>query len=216
MVQAKRIRIFLMLTALIFLFMLSGCITAKYLSAGWTPQKIAVLPFTNQSSDVAVEKFARVVMYQTLQRYGFDVMPLEVVDAKLDELGITEGGHLAAITVDELAQAIPANSFLYGEVIEAQRIMLGVYFSKKFKANFKICSANPEVLQWEDEREDKESKVVLSPVELAKVVAQQFVLELASDAIYKLLDSHPLIYQIRAVVNMSAITLPRQKYAARN
>jgi hypothetical protein len=197
------------LAALVLAVMaLSGCISAKYLVENWEPGRIAVLPFRNESADVAVEKFARAVMVETLTRYDYEVVDVEEVDAKLDALGITEGGQLEAVTLAELAQAIPADSFLYGDVLEAKRVMIGIYFNKKFTANFKVFDVRSEELKWEDERTSKEQKVVLNPVEMGQEMAQQFALELTSDLIYKALNSHPLIQHIRTVVRTSVRTLP--------
>ena len=187
---------------------LSGCVSAKYLVEGWEPGRIAVLPFLNESADVAVEKFARVVMAETLTAYDYEVVDIEEVDAKLDELGITEGGQLETVTLAELGQAIRADSFLYGDVLEAKRVMIGIYFNKKFTANFKIYDVRSEELKWEDERTSKEEKFVISPFEMAEEVAMQFAMELTSDLIDKALDSHPLIEHIRTVVRTSVRTLP--------
>jgi len=148
-------------------------------------------------------------MYNQLTRYGFEVLDLETVDAKLDELGITEGGQLETVTIKEIAAEIQADSLLYGNIIEAKRVLLGVYFKKEFTASFKIYDTISEELKWEDERTSKESKFVINPVEIAKAAAEQFLVEVGTDAIFKLLGSHPLIEHIRIVVNTSVKTLPR-------
>jgi hypothetical protein len=198
---------FLILGA-VFILLLSGCVSAKFLVPAWEPGTIAVLPFTNESSDVAIEKFTRVVMFDTLDRSGYEVVPLEQVDSSLEELGITEGGQLPTITIAEIAEKIEADSFMVGNIISARRVMLGVYFDKQFEANFQIYDRESEELKWEDERESQERKVVINPGEIAKTAGKAFALELASDAIYKLLDSHPLIEHIRNVVRTSVSTLP--------
>jgi hypothetical protein len=187
---------------------LSGCVSAKYLVDNWEPGTIAVLPFRNQSADVAIEKFARAVMMETLKRYDYRVINIDEVDARLDDLGITEGGQLETVTLAEMAEVISADSFLYGDILEAKRVMIGIYFNKKFTANFKIYDVRSEELKWEDERTSKEQKVVLNPFEMGQEVAEQFALELTSDLIYKALNSHPLIEHIRTVVRTSVRTLP--------
>ncbi|MCK4815368.1 DUF799 family lipoprotein [bacterium] len=194
---------------LLILLTLSSCVSAKFLGPNWEPKRIAIMPFTNDTADVAVEKFARAIMYNQLTRYGFEVLDLETVDTKLDELGITEGGQLETVTIKEIAAEIHADSLLYGNIIEAKRVLLGVYFKKEFTANFKIYDTISEELKWEDERTSKESKFVINPVEIVKTAAEQFVVEVGTDAVFKLLGSHPLIEHIRIVVNTSAKTLPR-------
>lgn len=204
----RRRSCFLLCAALLVL--LSGCATAKFLAPAWRPGRIAVLPFSNQSADVAIEKIARIVAFQSLQRRGYELVPLEEIDRKLEELGITEGGQLNSITLAEIAAGIPADSYLYGDILEAKRVMLGFYFNKKYCANFKIYTPDPDALRWEDERLAKEQKLVINPGEILKTAAEQFAVELTSDLLYRLLDSHPLIDQIREVTNTSVSTLPRE------
>ncbi len=190
--------------------LLAGCMTlkAKYRLPDWEPGTIAVLPFTNESSDVAVEKFARVVMYKALKKAKYRTLPLEEIDAALENMGITEGGQLPTATAAEIAEALDADSLLYGNILVAKRVLLGVYFDKRFKANFRIYDAVSGELAWEDERESGEKKIELNAGEVLKGAARSFAAELAGDAIYKLLDSHPLIEHIRNVVDMSVRTLP--------
>ncbi len=189
--------------------LVSSCaLMPKFREEGWKPGVIAVLPFTNQSADVALEKFARLVLIEQLKKSRFQVVDIDVVDAKLDALGVSEGGQLATIAPEELAKSLGADSYLYGNILEAKRVMLGVYFKKMVHIEFKIVNRAGDRM-WEDERTSQESKIVLNPGEILKTAAQEFVAEAATDLIMKALNSHPLIEHLRNVCTWSVSTLPR-------
>ncbi|MBN1696558.1 MAG: DUF799 family lipoprotein [Spirochaetales bacterium] len=192
--------------SLIALLLLAGCATKpKFLDPGWTPGRIAVLPFTNESVDVSVEKFARALMYRTLRNKKYDLVDLNEIDMRLNELGITEGGQLPTVTIVELREKIDADAFLYGDIIEAKRVLLGIYFEKKFKAAFRIVDAYSGNTVWEDERESSESRLVFNPDTVIETAAD----EVADDLVMKSLDSHPLIKHMEKVVQTSVRSIPK-------
>jgi hypothetical protein len=198
------------MSGLIILLVLGGCVTKpKYLDPEWRPGTIAVLPFTNESADVSVERFARALMFRTLSQRKYRLVELEEIDFQLNELGITEAGQLPTVTLEELKQKINADSFMFGNIIKAKRVMLGIYFEKTFKAEFKIVDGYSGTTVWEDERESSESEFVLYPESFIETAAAEFAMELTSDVIMKALDSHPLIEHMNAVVQTSVSTIPK-------
>ncbi len=102
-----------------------------YLQEGWRPGSIAILPFTNDSADVSIGKIARRLMYDSLSRKGFRLLDLDLVDSRLDSMGIAEAGQLSAATDEELADALQADCVLYGNIMTAKRVLLGFYYTRK-------------------------------------------------------------------------------------
>lgn len=204
----KKVTLFLIL----LLILLCGCATPpKFMVDNWTPGRIAVLPFKNHSADVSVEQFARVLLFDRLTKKKFDVIPLEEIDEALGKLGITEGGQLETVTIAELQKAIPADSYLFGTVIEAKRVMLGIYFDKSFEADFVIKDVRTGETAWQDDRKASEKKVVLNPNAILETAAREMIKEVAYDSILKAINSHPLYEQMERVVNISVSTLPKAK-----
>jgi hypothetical protein len=197
-------------SVLAFLAIVAGCATPpKFLDREWKPGRIAVLPFTNDSVDVSIEKFSRELMFETLMKRNFIVLDMAAIDRKLDELGITEAGQLTAVTLEELKDAIPADCFLFGHVIEAKRVMLGVYYEKKFKAEFKIVDKYSLKTVFEDENMDQYSRVVLDPKGLLETAAKEFAVEFTSDLVRKMLNSHPLYEQMEKVIRETVAKIPK-------
>jgi len=194
---------------ILLILILSGCTTPPiYLEPGWGPGRIMIMPFTNDSADVSVEKFARVLMYKSLERKKYKLLDLDEIDSTLNELGITEAGQLQALSHQEIKRQFNADSVLYGHIITAKRVMLGVYFEKKFEAEFTIHDMKTESIMWQDKRKAAEKKFAINPDALLKTATQEFVAELSKDVLMKALDSHPLIRQMRQVINTTIRTIP--------
>ena len=197
----------IIITIILLPLFASGCASRNRYD--WAPGTIAVLPFTNETADVAVQTFVRFGMYRRLENYGHRVVSLEVIDAKLDELGITEGGQLPTISIEELAEHIDADTFMYGEVLEAKRLMLGVYYKKKLTARFTLFDGYSGKQLWEVQKTAEESKVAINPDDLLKTAMRKFAWETSMDAAAKMFNSHPLMGQIEEVVNYAVRKLPR-------
>jgi hypothetical protein len=120
---------------------------------------------------------------------------------------VTEAGQLTATSPEELASAIDADSFLYGDIVEAQRVMIGIYAKKKVRIAFKILDRGGQVM-WEDERVSMAQQVTLSPAAILLQSAASLAKEVGNDVIMKLLKSHPLFIHLRNVCDWSSSTLP--------
>ena len=197
----------LLLVLSVALILLSSCMTPTF---EWVPQRIAILPFSNESADVAVQQFARVYLYDRISRMNkHQLVPLDQVDAALNDLGITEGGQLPTVTVQEISEKIGADGIIYGNVITAKHVMLGVYYNKEFACRYSMLRGSDGEVFWDETEEESEKKIVLNPKDIIATAATQMVKEVATDAILKAMRSHPLYQQIEKVTTKVVWTLPR-------
>ncbi|MBN1647066.1 MAG: hypothetical protein JW874_03440 [Spirochaetales bacterium] len=203
----KRTRPLILILVLLLTFGMFGCISRP--SFDWAPQKVAILPFMNQSADVEVPKFARAYLFETLsKRKKYEMMPLEEVDAALNDLGITDGGQLNTATVAELAAKLSADGIVYGEVITAKRVMLGVYFEKTFECHYMMYRGSDEAVMWDQTIKDSERKFVLNPNAILQEAGKAMIEAVATDVLLKAFKSHPLYKQIQNVTNRSVWFFP--------
>ena len=140
--------------------LLMSCATMP--GSDWVPTTIAILPFTNETADVGVQGFARYSLFVQLQNKGYNCMDLASVDSILNDIGITEGGQLETVTLEELGKELGADGIIYGNVLTAKRIMAGVYFKKEFSANDKLFRHNDGAQYWDATHLSKESRIVLN------------------------------------------------------
>ncbi|MFA5779936.1 MAG: GNA1162 family protein [Elusimicrobiota bacterium] len=192
-----------MLYALCTVF--TGCTPkAKYLVENYSPpEKIAVLPFNNQSVDLDAPVIMRYLFNKRLSAVGYNTISLSEIDEKLHEMGITDGGQLPTTTPKELGEKLNVDGLIYGDVIEFKYTTLGFYYARTVQSNFKLFDSKNEKLLWEDER--KVSNIKFEFREIGKA----FALQLAEKTLDKALRS-PLKEESNGVVNLSIMTLPRR------
>lgn len=183
----------------------TGCAPkAKYLVENYLPpDKIAVLPFNNQSLDLDAPVIMRYLFNKRLSAVGYTTIPLNEIDDKLREMGITDGGQLPTTTPKELGEKLNVDGLVYGDVIEFKYTTLGFYYARTVQANFKLFDSKNEKLLWEDERKSSTKKIE------TRDIGKAFARQLIDKTIDKALRS-PLKEESNGVVNLSIMTLPRR------
>lgn len=190
---------------IVLLPVFTGCVPkAKYLAENYVPpEKVAVLPFTNQAINLDGPVLLRYLFDKQLTNLGYETIPFDEIDAKLDEMGITDAGQLPATTPKELGEKLDVDGLVYGEVITFNYVTLGFYYSRTVEANFKLFDAEKEKLLWEDERKFSRKKLQFEDI------GKAFAAQLIEKTIDKALKS-PLKPESEAVVIISLRTLPRR------
>lgn len=209
--EIKRLRktsdiLILLFAILYFLFSsFTGCAPkAKYLVENYSPpEKIAVLPFNNQSVDMDAPVIMRYLFNKRLSAVGYNTITFNEIDEKLREMGITDAGQLPTTTPKELGEKLNVDGLVYGDVIEFKYTTLGFYYARTVQANFKLFDSKDEKLLWEDER--KVSKKEFEFREIGKAFASQLVEKTLDKALRS-----PLKEESNGVVNLSIMTLPRR------
>jgi len=143
----------------------------------------------------------RYLFNKRLSSVGYNTIPLDEIDEKLREMGITDGGQLPAATPKELGEKLNVDGLIYGDVIEFKYTTLGFYYARTVQANFKLFDSKNEKLLWEDER--KVSKKEFEFREIGKAFASQLVEKTLNKAL-----KSPLKEESNGVVNLSIMTLP--------
>jgi hypothetical protein len=197
----------LLIFVIVSAIMLTGCATIP--RSDWVPETIAILPFANNSADVGVQNFARYSLFIQLQNKGYNCIDLASIDNMLNDMGITEGGQLETVTLDELGKKLGADGIVYGTVLTAKRVMAGVYFKKEFSAEYKLYRYPDGANYWDATYLSKDSRIVLNPAELLKTAAEEMAKEIAVDTLTKLFKSHPLREQIDMVTKVCIRSFPR-------
>ena len=191
-----------------FLFLSSCALKPKYIVENYSsPEKIAVLPFSNQSIDFDAPVLLRKLFNNELIDRGYNSISSEEIDAKLLEMGISDGGQLASVDPKEIGEKLNVNGLIYGDVIEFKYTTLGFYCARTVEANFKLIGVgvpyDTSLLLWEDERKVSHKDFNFTNVGGA------LVSQLAEKMVDKALRS-PLKKEADEVVNTSVRTLPRR------
>ena len=198
----------------VFCLFLSSC---KHHSPSFIlPERIAVLPTINQTTDVLGGIVFRNIFYLELEKeYSTYLIPLEIVDTLLNEEGITQGGQLAAIENTELFHILEADGLLFIELLACDYQTLGVSETRRVKVHFTLMTP-PEEKRWEFEYEVDEGKSVVDtflgllgdPKSVLKDTAEDFGRQLAQKGGRMWLLKHPLKPEMDKVIEETIDDLP--------
>lgn len=189
--------------------LLGGC-SAKpdYLRKPYSaPPRIAVLPFSNQTNNIEAPALLQILARQGLERGGYAVVPAAEVEAKLKDIGITDGGQLPSKKPEELAAALGASALFYGEVRDFSYVTLGVYQKRSVVLAGSILEADgtPE---WRHVSTARRSEINLEAARNLGEFGKSLGWQLAGKWVEKLV-AHPLYPEMVRCVHDLYMVLPR-------
>lgn len=191
-----------------FLIFLAGCagpkvyLAKEYVSAG----KIAVLPISNESNDLDGPIFVRKLIQDGLAGRGFEILPLDSIDAQLKTQGFTDGGQLGATTPQKIGGWTGADTLLYTTLEDFDYINIGFYAQRRVKILCRLFDARTGVRLWEAEREGSTRVLVADKKQAEEVFAAQ----LAAKAVEKMTHL-PLQRESRIAVAQILNALPYRR-----
>jgi len=168
---------------------------------------LAVLPFANETTDLTAGELARLLFALGLQEKGYQVLDNETVDAKLRELGITDGGQLNSITENELTEALQVEGLVYGTLLEAEYSTKAVASTKKATIAVRIVKNSQTAF---DDRETSADSQTGSSLNVVKSFANQLI-DKTSEKAFAKYHGHPLELQIETAVYKLQDRIPGQR-----
>ncbi len=167
------------------------------------PQRIAVLPMSNETNDLDGPGLARQVLYNTLSERGYQLVPLAEIDEKLKAQGFTDGGQLKAATPQKIGKWVGADGLFYTTLEEFNYIILGYYAQRTVKIEGHLYNGTTGEKLWAADRGWATRQVAVSQKEAERA----FAIQLAAKALEKM--SHaPLQFETREAVYRLISTLP--------
>ncbi|MBI4052075.1 MAG: DUF799 family lipoprotein [Elusimicrobia bacterium] len=143
---------------------LVGCAGSKsiYVSPRFherVPQRVAMLPLENESVDLTGPEMLRKMVAEKLKAWGYAILSLEETDAKLREMGITDGGQLRALSPKEMAQHLNVDGLCFGSVEQFSFQNIGFYLKRAVKLRLKLVDPSSGENLWEGVGESKHSEI---------------------------------------------------------
>jgi hypothetical protein len=126
------------------------------------PQRIALLPMDNQSTDLRGPELVRELLKDSLDLANFDLAANAEIDEKLRSIGISEGGQLNAVTPQKLGELLGVDALIYGDLTEFSNANVGVYSNRTVEAALKLVDAKTGEKLWEATKRKADSKLGLS------------------------------------------------------
>ena len=102
---------------------------------------VAVLPMKNDTNDVDGPNIVREKMAEALKKRSYVVMDIKESDQILrDRMGITLGGQLSLTTPQKLGETLGVQGVLYGELMDFDETITGLYNAKKVRGMFNLVN----------------------------------------------------------------------------
>lgn len=147
-------------------------------------QTIAILPFDNESNDVNAADIMQRLTYLALKPSVYQVMDIEVVNKKLADVGIVDGGQLPALDPTKMGKDFGVQALLYGSVASFDYTNIGYFLQRKVTLDLKLVDVATGQTLWENSGTGATRQVHLDSNEAKQALATGLADQLA-DKIFK-------------------------------
>jgi len=186
----------------------SGCAPkAQFLKSPYAPPRsVAVLPFDNASNSLEAPVLMQKLAADALATGGYNVVPAAEVEAKLRELGISQGGQVRSRKTEEMAAALGASALLYGEVRKFSYMTIGVYMKREVNVGLELIAADGSRL-WKHAAGAVRQDIEVDAAKHGRSFVESLGSQLAMKWIERIL-SHPLYPEMQRSIHDVFLTLP--------
>lgn len=102
----------------------------------------AVLPFSDETTSVDGPANLRWMTYDALRRGGWAVGDPHNVDARLRELGYSQGGQLKRVDPAALSRRLGAERLFFGDVTQFRNVTLGFFGRREVEGSLRLWDAS--------------------------------------------------------------------------
>ncbi len=152
-------------------------------------KKVAVLPFSNHSSDKLAAVRARdIVITQILSRHIFDVIDKSIVDSVLQEEAIEPGSPLDKAIIKRLGQRLNVQALILGSIDQAGYERNGMFSYPVISLTLRLVDTRSGLVLWQASGYDSGYSLIKRLFGLAPSDPYEVTLRLVDN----LLDTIPL------------------------
>ena len=166
---------------------------------------VIVLPFENQTTDLAGHTMLREMIVDKFSKWGYHTLEIKEIDEKLKENGITDGGQLPYINEDTILKLFGPKIACYGTVEAFTFQNLGFIVRKKVVLEIKIVSLSDNKIIFKKTATGSDTKFYLSKDEAKKAFVEQMALKLVSNML-----KFPLKKEARAAIKKIFKKIPKR------
>ncbi len=143
--------------------------------------RVGVLPFDNQSTDLAAADIMRKLAAENFGKRGYLPLPAEEVDVKLSSMGVTQGGQLAGVKAADVGRELGVDLLCYGSVADFTFQNLGFVVRKSVTLSVRIVSASTGEVLYEGTGSGKDIKVFFNKDEAKAAFVEQLAVRLVQN-----------------------------------
>jgi hypothetical protein len=176
-----RISSFLKLSIACFGILFAGCgtvdleIRQNYKNLSMQPRTVAILPFTLEELDsekIAPHELFRACFYNYFSYLGYVDLPLETVDQKLNQAGLTEANNILELSPEKLREILGVDAVIRGRVLSVSNFTGGIHAETSIKAKIDMLDLRTGDILWETEHREMTYSGILSPT-IVEIIQDQ-------------------------------------------
>jgi hypothetical protein len=139
------------------------------------PRSVAILPFTLEEpvhEDVSPHALFRACFYNYFSFLGYVDLPLEVIDLKLSQAGLTDNKKILELGPEKLREILGVDAVIRGRVLSATNFTGGIHAETSIKAKINMLDLRTGDILWETEHTERSYSGILSPT-IVEIIQDQ-------------------------------------------
>ena len=178
---------------LLMSFQLGGCGTVdlevrKSLeNPNMRPSTVAILPFTlggPTPEGVPVHKVFRECFFNYFSYLGYEDVPLEIIDYKLQGAGLKKYKEVLELSPERLREILGVDAVIKGQVLDTSNFTAGIHAETSIKAKIEMIDLRTSETLWVTEHNESHYSGILSPT-VVEIIQDQMDNVKVRQALYK-------------------------------
>lgn len=152
--------------------LLAGCGTVDlqvrqiHKNLSMQPRSVAILPFTLEQLDpegIAPHKLFRTCFYNYFSYLGYVDLPLNIIDQKLSQAGLTNATKILELSPEKLRKILGVDAVIRGRVLSASNFTGGIHAETSLTAKIDMFDLRTRDILWETKHKEMTYSGILSP-----------------------------------------------------
>jgi len=151
------------------------------------PRSVAILPFTLEEpvhEDVSPHDLFRSCFYNYFSFLGYVDLPLETINKKLSQAGLTDNKKILELSPERLREILGVDAVIRGRVLSASNFTGGIHAETSIKAKIDMLDLRTGDILWETEHKESTYSGILSPT-IVEIIQDQMENVKVHQAYYK-------------------------------
>ena len=151
------------------------------------PRSVAILPFTLEEQsheDVSPHELFRNCFYNYFSFLGYTDLPLNTIDQKLKNAGLTDNKKILELSPERLREILGVDAVIRARVLSTSNFTGGIHAETSIKAGIDMLDLRTGDIIWETEHKESTYSGILSPT-IVEIIQDQMDNVKVDEAFYK-------------------------------
>jgi hypothetical protein len=165
-------------------------------------ETLAVLPFDNDSNDLNAPDILQRYVYLALKPSVYKVIDINEVNAKLESVGIVDGGQLVVVDPVKLGRDLGVHALMFGVVTHFDYVNIGFYRHRKVGLELRLVDVATGETIWEKSGQGYTPMVAFDADDAKKEFTKGVADQMAEKMLKSPLDDEARVAAIRTLTGL--------------